>query len=42
MAKTFRWIFRIVFLVVFLSALALGAAFLWLRSSLPQTNGTRT
>ena len=42
MIKAVRWIFRIVFLIVFLSLLALGAGLLWLRTSLPQLNGTIT
>lgn len=42
MVKTIRWIFRIIFLIVFVGLLAVGAAFLWLRTSLPQTNGTVT
>ena len=42
MVKTIRWIFRLIFLIVFVSLLAVGALFLWLRTSLPQTNGTMT
>ena len=40
MVKTIRWIFRIIFLIVFVGLLAVGAAFIWLRTSLPQTKGT--
>ncbi len=42
MVKTIRWIFRFFFLIAFVSVLAAGALFLWLRTSLPQTNGTMT
>ena len=40
MANSFRWIFRVIFLVVFLCLLTLGGAYLWLRTSLPQMNGS--
>ena len=40
MVKTIRWIFRIIFLIVFVGLLAFGAVFMWLRTSLPQTNGS--
>ena len=40
MAKTIRWIFRIIFLVGFLGLLAGFGGYMWLRTSLPQINGT--
>ena len=42
MAKTIRWIFRIIFLVGFLGLLAGFGGYMWLRTSLPQINGTMT
>ena len=42
MARLFRWIVRIIFLIVLLGLLVVGGAYMWLRTSLPQTNGTMT
>ena len=40
MTMLYRWILRIVLLVIVLGLLAASGAFLWLRSSLPQISGT--
>ena len=40
MKMLYRWILRIVLLVVVLGLLAVGASYFWLRSSLPQISGT--